>query len=184
MDLRRQTQRETIARLLLLGMTAERVARKMGVTARAIRYHVSTPEFEVLYAKLQGEYLQRIDRKLGSLLNGAVDTLEKLLKHSDWRARDAAIQHIFKIHGRYIDKIDVTGNLDHSGRIHHVQAELVDETPWTDEMRDKARELLRLQREMLQRQLPAKFVSSHNSHNDPVNGRFTRTHDQSDEERA
>jgi len=92
MDLRRQTQRETIARLLLMGWTAERVARRMGVTARAIRYHISTPEFEALYAKLQREHLGRVGRQLGSLLNGAVDALERLLKNTDWRARDAPIQ--------------------------------------------------------------------------------------------
>ena len=80
MDLRRQTQRGTIARLLLMGWTAERVARRMGVTARAIRYHISTPEFEVLYAKLQREHLARVDRQLGSLLNGAVDALDRMLK--------------------------------------------------------------------------------------------------------
>jgi len=38
MDLRRQTQRETIARLFLLGWTAERVARKMGVTAHQVSH--------------------------------------------------------------------------------------------------------------------------------------------------
>ena len=34
MGLRRQTQRETITPLLLMGWTAERMARRMGVTAR------------------------------------------------------------------------------------------------------------------------------------------------------
>jgi hypothetical protein len=133
MDLRRQTQRETVARLLLLGWTAERVARKMGVSARQVRYHIATPEFEALYTKLQQEYLQRVDRQLGALLTGACDALERMLKHSDWRAREAAIHHILKVHGRYIERVDVSGSFD---QVRHVQGELV-EGQMNDEMRQK-----------------------------------------------
>jgi AcrR family transcriptional regulator len=175
-DLRRQSQREIIARLLLLGWTAERVAQRLHVTPRAIRYHLATPEFEALYTKLQQEYLQRIDRKLGSLLHGAVDGLEKMLRHSDWRARDAAIEKILRIHGRYIERVDVSGTLDHTGQVRHVHAELV-EGSMSDEMRQKARELLAMQRGMLQRQLPARLTSPDPNERDhhPTNGRFLRS---------
>jgi hypothetical protein len=187
LDLRRDAQRQMIARLLMMGWGIERIARKLHVTSRAVRYHISTPDFETLFTRLQREHLARVDRQMNALLPGAVDTLEKLLKHPDWKARDAAISHILRIHGKYLDRIDLTGQLDHTGSVRHVQAELVDETPWTDEMRTKARELLALQRQMLQRQLPAKFAH-HDPHHDrdhhPVNGRFTSTNDQSDEERA
>jgi hypothetical protein len=144
----------------------------MGVTARAIRYHIGTPEFEALYAKLQREHLQRVDRKAGSLLNGAVDALEKLLKHHDWRAREAAIQHIFRIHGKYVEKIDLSGQLEHTGSVRHVHAELV-EGGMSDEMRDKARELLAMQRQMFQRQLPARLNDPRSDlEHDPRSGRF------------
>jgi hypothetical protein len=172
MQVRYETQRQTIARLLLLGWTAERVARKMGCTARAIRYHISTPEFEALYGKLQREYLQRVDRKLGSLLNGAVDALERMLRHKDWKARDAALQHIFKIHGKYVERFDITGTLDPRGQVRHVEAELV-EGPMSDEMRAKATELLQLQRQAIQKSLPARFVDRHIEQH-PVNGRLVR----------
>jgi hypothetical protein len=174
MDLRRQTQRETVARLLLLGWTAERVARKMGVSARQVRYHIATAEFEALYTKLQQEYLQRVDRQLGALLTGACDALERLLKNPDWRAREAAIHHILKVHGRYIERVDVSGSFD---QVRHVHGELV-EGQMNDEMRTKARELLALQRGMLQRSLPAKFHPSPEDHplhreHDDITGRFT-----------
>jgi hypothetical protein len=175
MDLRRQTQRETIARLLLLGWTAERIARRMGYTPRAIRYHIATPEFESLYTKLQREHLQRVDRKLGSLLNGAVDALERLLKHSDWRARNAALEHVFRINSKYVERYDISGTLDHRHQVRPVQGELVDDA-MTDEMRVKARELLQLQRQMFAKHLPARFAQPQEddplSRDHGLNGRF------------
>jgi hypothetical protein len=184
-DLRRQTQRETIARLLLMGWTAERVARRMVVTARAIRYHLATPEFEVLYAKLQGEYRQRVDRKMSALLGGAVEALEKMLKHPDWRAKDAAVEKILRVHGKYVEKFDITGTLEHTGPLQLRQVELIDGAAggMTDEMRVKAMELLRLQRAMFTpKALPARLGSQDSSHHDehhPVNGRFVSNDDES-----
>src|SRR6185295_18666938 len=86
MALRTETQRQVIARLLLMGWTAERIARKLQCTSRVIRYAISTPEFQALYTRLEQERYQGIDRRMHALLGGAVDTLEKLLKHPDWKA--------------------------------------------------------------------------------------------------
>jgi hypothetical protein len=112
------------------------------------------------------------------LLNGAVDGLERLLKHHDWRARDAAISHILRIHVKYIDRVDLTGSLEHSGNVRHVHAELM-EGPMSDEMRAKARELLALQKQMF-RQLPARLVSDQplDRDHDATNGRFVRNDDE------
>ena len=153
LDLRREVTRNTIARLLLLGWTVERISRRMHCHPRTVTRAISTPEFQQTYADLQREQLARVDRKMNSLLDGAVDGLEKQLKNPDWRARDSAISHILRIHGKFLDRIDFTGQLDHTGQVRHVQAELV-EGSMSDEMRQKARELLALQRERLQRQLP------------------------------
>jgi hypothetical protein len=171
-DLRRQSQRETIAHLLLLGWPVERIARKMHCTGRAVRYAIDKPEFRVLFEQFQHERLQRVERQLGSLLNGACDALDKMLRHPNWQARDAALNHILRVHGRYIDKIDVRGHLDHA---RHVQAELVD-GQMTEEMRTKARELLALQRAMYAKQLPAKFEPLERDprdHDHNALGRFT-----------
>src|SRR5262245_42035506 len=77
MDLRTETQRQLIARLLLLGCTAEEIARKLGRTSRAIRYLISKPEFETLFAALQQEQLRILDRKMSSLLHAALKALAK-----------------------------------------------------------------------------------------------------------
>jgi hypothetical protein len=177
MALRRQTQRETFARLLLLGWTTEKIARKLKVTPRAIRYAISTPEFEALYAKLQQERYQAVDRKMHALLGGAVDTLEKLLRHPDWKAKSVALEHILRIHGKFIDRIDLTGRVEHTGAFQpHHQGELVDGNSMTDEMRQKAIELLKLQRAMYPpKALPARIASQDSQHHDehhPMNGRF------------
>jgi hypothetical protein len=110
---------------------------------------------------------------MSALLQGAVEALERMLRNKDWKARDSAISHILRIHGKYIDRVDLTGQLDHTGSVRHVHAELV-EGSMSDEMRAKAMELLKLQRGMLQRQLPEKFANTeHHDHHDPLNGQFS-----------
>ena len=100
MDLRYETQRQWIARLLLLGWTAEQIARRLGRTPRAIRYAISTPEFQTLFAQLQREQLKVLDRRMSRLLLAAVKPLARMLKHSDWRARDAATEKILRMHAK------------------------------------------------------------------------------------
>jgi hypothetical protein len=77
-DLRRQTQQHTIAHLQLLGWPTTRIARKMHVTDRAIRYAIDRADFQQLFAELQQEHIQTVHRKLGALLSGACDALEKM----------------------------------------------------------------------------------------------------------
>jgi hypothetical protein len=77
MDLRSQTQREVIARLMLFGCTAERIARRLGCTARAVRYAISAPEFEQLFNQLKKERLKILDRKMNGLLHAAAKALRR-----------------------------------------------------------------------------------------------------------
>jgi hypothetical protein len=179
MNLRVETQRQVIARLLLLGWTAERIARKLHCTSRAVRYAISTDEFQTVYAELKRDHLSRVDRQMSALLLGAVDALGRLLKHQDWRARDAALQHILRIHGKYIDKIDITSQVDHSGRIQHAHDHLgrfmgLPEGPMTDELRVKTRELLAAVRKMREpKALPARLtdpsITNGHAHDGDVN---------------
>ena len=143
MDLRYETQRQWIARLLLLGWTAEQIARHVGRTPRAIRYAISTPEFQTLYAQLQREQLKVLDRRMSRLLLAAVKALARMLKHSDCRARDAATEKILRMHAKYVERIDLTGTLDHTGQVSHVhQLGLGPMDDMTDEQRTLARQLL------------------------------------------
>jgi hypothetical protein len=94
-----------------------------------------------------------------ALLHGAVDTLEKLLRHPDWKARESAVAHVLRIHGKFIDRIDVTGTLEHRGPLQLRQVELVEGSSMTDEMRAKATELLKLQRAMFPPKALARITS-------------------------
>src|SRR6267378_7998319 len=76
MDLRHAGQRQVIARFVLLGWDAERIARKLGRSARAIRYAISTPEFETDFQRLQKEQFKAVDRQMGALLGAAVGAAE------------------------------------------------------------------------------------------------------------
>jgi hypothetical protein len=48
---------------------------------------------------------------MNALLHGAEQALEDMLRHKDWRARDAAIEN------RYIDRVDLRDSLNYSGQI-------------------------------------------------------------------
>src|SRR5262245_51325498 len=158
MDLRTETQRQLIARLLLLGCTAEQIARKLGRTSRAIRYLISKPEFEPLFAALQQEQLKILDRKMSSLLHAALKALAKMLKHPDWRAREAAAEKILRMHARFVERIDVTGRLDHTGQVvHQHQLGVIPPGQMTDEQRVLARRLLQTTKPT--RQLPPIFTN-------------------------
>jgi AraC-like DNA-binding protein len=179
MDLRRETVQQLTARLLLLGWSVSKIARRLHCIDRAVRWRMKQPESQALFDAIQQEHFKTVDRRLGALRHGACDALERLLKHSDWRARDAALAHLFKVHGKYVEKFDVTGTL--SGQVRHVDGVLLPPgEAMTDEMRTKARELLQMQRQMFQRSLPARFASHdpddlddcHDTR-DPLNGRFT-----------
>ena len=160
MGLRNETQRQVIARLLLLGWTAERIARKLHRTSRMIRYAISTAEFQTLYADLQREHLGRVDRQMSALLLGAVEALMRMLKNPDWRARDAAIEKVLRVHGRYVEKYDISGSLthryehDHQGRF---TGEILEgQIEMSEEVRTKARELLEMARRT--RAIPARLT--------------------------
>jgi DNA invertase Pin-like site-specific DNA recombinase len=81
MDLRRETVQQLTARLLLLGWTVSKIARRLHCTDRAVRWRMKQPEFQSLFDEIQREHFQRVDRQLGALLNGACDALERLTPH-------------------------------------------------------------------------------------------------------
>ena len=181
MNLRVETQRQVIARLLLLGWTAERIARKLHCTSRAIRYAISTDEFQTLYADLQRAHLSRVDRHMSALLLGAVEALDRMLRNPDWRAKSAAVDHILRVHGKYIEKFDVSGSLTHGGTVQHDhqgrfmrEGDLLPADMMTDELRIKTRDLLAEFRKLREpRALPARLSDPSR----PTNG---QAHDDED----
>ena len=133
---------------LLLGWSAEKIATKLGRTPRAIRYAISQPAFQSMFAAYQREQYQRIDHRMRALLETAVDTLHGLLRHRDWRARDAAVEKILKVHGRLLETI--------AGRVeHHHHTGSAPELVMSDETRAQLREALTLWRQQSPRTLPS-----------------------------
>ena len=145
MATRYETQRQVIARLLLLGWSTQRIATRVGCTARMVRAKISTQEFQKLFAELQHELYQHIDRRIHKLLDKAVTALFRMLRHRDWRARDAAVEKILRMHAKYVERIDVTGTLEHTSPVSHdvnhhlLRLPMDDMTP---EQRTLARRLL------------------------------------------
>src|SRR5262245_30068863 len=103
-DLRTEAQRQLIMRMLLLGLTAEQIARKLNRTARTVRYQIASPKFQAEFERFQAEYFKALDKKMAHLLREALRALAKNLKHPDWRCRDAATEKVLRMHGRYIEK--------------------------------------------------------------------------------
>jgi hypothetical protein len=143
MELRLTARSEVIARLLLMGMTASEIARQLKVKRDRIRYHVSTPEFQALALALHKEHLDALDKKINRMLFLAVKALEKNLKSKDWRCRASAIEQVLKMHGRFLERISITGSLDHQHQHKHAHAVgIVSEEAMSDRQRDLTRELL------------------------------------------
>ncbi len=142
MSLAADIQRQRLARLLLVGLNAEQIARRMNRKPQTIRYHIAQPELLTIVEQLQHEELKRVDRKIRALLLDAVTALSRQLKSPDWRARDSAIAQVFRLHGKFIDRLDVTGTL--TGEVNHQHAHAVRFGMLTDEaMSNEQRRLAR-----------------------------------------
>jgi len=83
---------------------------------------MATPEFADVFKELQEEHFKHIGRKMDSLLLKAFDTLHRMLSDPDWKARDAAIEKILRVHGRYIEQIAISGHVHYSGDVQHDHA--------------------------------------------------------------
>src|SRR5437867_2834842 len=110
-DLRHETNRQMIARLMLIGWRAERIAKRLHVTSRTVRYAIATPQFQELYEGLQRERLAKLDRRINNLLPKAIKVLHRHLHDRDPWVRDEAVKTVRKMHQRLIEKIDVSATL-------------------------------------------------------------------------
>jgi hypothetical protein len=164
LSLRHQHEHQVIARLMLLGWTINRIARQLHRTPRAIRYTIATPVFRSRFDELQREFFAGLDRRTTHLLQVAILTLQRMLRHPDWRARATAIDHVLHLHGRYVDSIDLRGRVQHAhAHTHEPSLVRFGELPveaMTDEMKTKMRELLALVRQGQERRpLPAGMIA-------------------------
>ncbi len=148
---RDQATRQMILRLLMLGWSQERIAKKLHRSARQVRYIESRPSFVAEFEALQREYFRGVDQQMRRLLKSANLTIKRLMKHKDWRARAWAVEQTMRVHGRYLDRLDLTGSLTHTveGQVDHRHAHVVGYIPpeqMTPEVSTKVRELLALTR--------------------------------------
>jgi hypothetical protein len=159
-----------LARLLLAGHTLTSAASRLRRNYRYLMTVTQLPEFKAYLAQLETDYFAALDKKIKRLLHAGVDALFTQLRSKDWRAVDAAIEKIFRLHGRYIDKIDLTHRVQHDGTVQHAhehQLQFDDGMPY--ELRTKAREFLALTRQLREpRALPDRFTdqSITNGNND------------------
>jgi hypothetical protein len=147
---RMELQRQMIARYLLLGWNARKIARRLGCQETAVRYAMAQPEFAELFQKLQSERLSKLDGEINEMLFEAVTALRKQLKHRDQKWVDAAIEKVFLLHGRYVQRIDVSGSL--LGHVSHQHAHgvklgVIPDEMLSDEQRVLMRQLLASVRE-------------------------------------
>lgn len=165
--LRADGQRERVARLMFLGWSTQRIATVLKCTAQQVRDLVATPEYQGLYAHYEREQLTRLDKKMGRLLLSAVITLAKMLKHPDWRARDAAIEKIMRVHGRYIEKLDLSGTVTHAGVVGHLyQVALPPMDDLNSDQRRLMRELLASYRATSPKSLPPAVLKGSEPYDD------------------
>jgi hypothetical protein len=159
MALRMEARRQLIARLMLCrNWNAKQIARRLHTTARVVRYEISSAEFATVYADLQREYFQQIDRATTSVwraaLPEAIETLRRLLHHKDWRARQAAAELILGGWHPVLEAI-AAGRLDP-----HHSTGATPELVLDEVTRAQVREALTLYRQQLPpRQLPPRLTN-------------------------
>src|SRR6266446_1394493 len=99
-----ETLHQLVARMLVRGWTATKIARKLSRTPRAIRYLVGTPEFGAVYAKYEAEVLDVEDRKVRRLWPTTVRRLLRLLNHPDPRIALDAIDQVRTMLGPVLER--------------------------------------------------------------------------------
>jgi len=157
-----------LARLLLAGQTLVEAGQRLKKSRHYLLSITQFPEFQAYMADLEQDYFSALDRKIKNTLDLGVNALIRQLKNKDWRARDAAIEKVFRLHGRYIDRVDLRGSLNYTGQITHDHQLSLDDTTMTDELRLKAREVLALVRQQqAPKALPPRFTDSQLTHHSP-----------------
>jgi len=151
-----------VARLLFQGLPTTKIAKRIHLSTESTRDLMNTPEFLEVYRKYETEQLQVIDRAMPKLLLEALVALAKLLKHPDWRARDAAIQTIIRPHGSTLERIAGYGVPRRGGSLSDPNTVIPAEA-MSDEMRQKSRELLQLSRKALPA-VVARVTAIHETH--------------------
>jgi hypothetical protein len=139
------------ARLLLTGSTITMAAKQLGKHYSYLRKVNALPEFKAYYQELERDYYAAIDTKAKRSMGASVDTLVKLLKHPNWKARVDAAEILLRVNGK-LDRLNITGSLDHTGRVQHQHKHahavgIVSEENMSDRQRELARELLTLSRQ-------------------------------------
>ena len=140
MEQRLEVQRQRIARLLFLGLNAEAIARKLGRKAQAIRYACAQPEFKTFFDAFQREQFAAMDLRLKGMLDTTLRQLSKLVKHPDPQVRLDANEQVLRLHGKFVQRIDVSGTLAHTTQAGWWQTPLDD---MTEEQRTLARQLMK-----------------------------------------
>ena len=153
-----------LARLLLAGQTLVEAGQRLKKSRHYLLSITQFPEFQAYLADLEQDYFSALDRKIKNTLDLGVNALIRQLKNKDWRARDSAIEKVFRLHGRYIDRVDLRGSLNYTGQVTHQHQLGLDDGPMTDELRQKTAEVLALLRQQQQpKALPAR-ISSPDAH--------------------
>ena len=112
-----EISRQAVLRLLLLGLTTREIADRLHKTPGQIRRMTNLPAFQAEYAQLQRDLLAGLDQKISQLLVMAVFALKRQLRHPNPKWRDAAIEKVMRMHGKFFDRIDLTGQIQHSGLV-------------------------------------------------------------------
>jgi hypothetical protein len=76
-----------------------------------------SPHFQAYLRQLETDYFNALDQKIKNTLDLGVNALIRQLRNNDWRARDAAVEKLFRLQGRYIDRVDLRGSLNYTGQM-------------------------------------------------------------------
>ena len=110
-----------LARLILAGQNLTVCARRLKKNYTYLKKVACLPEFKVYMAEMEKDYFESLDQRIKHLLGDSVDAMAKMLRHPDWRARDAAPEKILRLNGK-LERLELSGQVRPA-----IQAELVPE---------------------------------------------------------
>ena len=147
-QMRREIREKQVVRGLCLGLSTPQIAKQLHVSSDTVRDLAATPEVQTALAEYERDHFEALDRRFRYSMNLAMEEFVRQLKKKNWKAVERMLTET-GILGRMMEYY--LGKLERGSRS-VAQANpvgVIAPEAMSDEMRQKAREMMQLARKAL-----------------------------------